>query len=151
MRSFGLNLTVEKKEKIRESNISSAFLKGSTKEHLHTALICMICPPCLPEKYTLSSAAHGKTGSREETCMTMFSCLQRARLSIWSICVHVSFSPTASHPTLPVLSPRSNGCCACGLTLLIFHRPGRISNHSFATGRVSIYGVQIFSSNSRRT
>ena len=34
MRSFGLNLTVEKKEKLRESIIQSAFLKGNTKEHL---------------------------------------------------------------------------------------------------------------------
>ena len=34
VRSFGLNLTVEKKEKLRESNIQSAFLKGNTKEHL---------------------------------------------------------------------------------------------------------------------
>lgn len=101
MRSFGLNLTVEKKEKLRESNISSAFLKGSTKEHLHTALICMICFPCLPKIYTQSSAARGKIGSREETCTTIFSCLQRARLSIWSICAHVLFSPTASHPDAP--------------------------------------------------
>ena len=34
VRSFGLNLTVEKKEKLWESNIQSAFLKGNTKEHL---------------------------------------------------------------------------------------------------------------------
>lgn len=151
MRSFGLNLTVEKKEKLRESNISSAFLKGSTKEHLHTALICMICFPCLPKIYTQSSAARGKIGSREETCTTIFSCLQRARLSIWSICAHVLFSPTASHPMPPVIFRRSNGCCASGLTLLILHRRGRMSNCSFVTDRVSIYGVQIFSSRSRRT
>lgn len=34
VRSFGLNVTVAEKEKARESNIKSAFLKGSTKEHL---------------------------------------------------------------------------------------------------------------------
>ena len=124
---------------------------GISSDHLHTALICTICPPCLPERYTLSSAAHGKIGSREETCTTMFSCLQRARLSIWSICAHVSFSPSASHPMPLVISRRSNGCCASGLTLLILHRGGRMSNCSFVTDRVSIYRVQIFSSRSRRT
>ena len=34
VRSFGLNVTIVEKEKSRESNIKSAFLKGSTKEHL---------------------------------------------------------------------------------------------------------------------
>ena len=34
VRSFGLNVTIEEKEKSKESNIRSAFLKGSTKEHL---------------------------------------------------------------------------------------------------------------------
>ena len=34
VRSFGLNVTITEKEKSRESNIKSAFLKGSTKEHL---------------------------------------------------------------------------------------------------------------------
>lgn len=85
-----------------------------------------------------------KTGSREETCMTMFSCLQRVRLSIWSICAHVSYSLSASHPMPPVIFRRSNGCCASGLALLILHRRGRMSNRSFVTDRVSIYGVQIF-------
>lgn len=32
--SFGLNVTIVEKEKTRESNIKSAFLKGNTKEHL---------------------------------------------------------------------------------------------------------------------
>ena len=123
---------------------------GISSDRLHTALICTICPPCLPERYTLSSAAHGKTGSREETCTTMFSCLQRARLSIWSICAHVSFSPSASHPMPLVISRRSNGCCASDLTPLILRRRGRMSNRLFVTDRVSIYGVQIFSSRSRR-
>ena len=34
VRSFGLNVTIMKKEKSKESNIRSAFLKGNTKEHL---------------------------------------------------------------------------------------------------------------------
>ena len=34
IRSFGLNVTIQEKEKTRESNIRSAFLKGNTKEHL---------------------------------------------------------------------------------------------------------------------
>lgn len=34
VRSFGLNVTVAEKEKVRESNIKSAFLKGNTREHL---------------------------------------------------------------------------------------------------------------------
>lgn len=34
VRSFGLNVTVAEKEKMRESNIKSAFLKGNTREHL---------------------------------------------------------------------------------------------------------------------
>ncbi len=34
VRSFGLNVTIAEKEKVRESNIKSAFLKGNTKEHL---------------------------------------------------------------------------------------------------------------------
>ena len=123
---------------------------GISSDHLHTALICMICPPCLPERYIPSSAAHGKTESREETCTTMFSCLQRVRLSIWSICAHVSFSPSASHLTPLVISRRSNGCCASGLTPLILRRRDRMSNRLFVTDRVSIYGVQIFSSRSRR-
>lgn len=33
-RSFGLNVSVEMKEKARESDIRSAFLKGNTREHL---------------------------------------------------------------------------------------------------------------------
>lgn len=32
--SFGLNVTIAEKEKTKESNIKSAFLKGNTKEHL---------------------------------------------------------------------------------------------------------------------
>ena len=34
VRSFGLNVSVEMKEKARESDIRSAFLKGNTREHL---------------------------------------------------------------------------------------------------------------------
>ncbi|MFV0528410.1 MAG: nucleotidyl transferase AbiEii/AbiGii toxin family protein [Lachnospiraceae bacterium] len=34
VRSFGLNVKITEKEKTKESNISSAFLKGNTKEHL---------------------------------------------------------------------------------------------------------------------
>lgn len=34
VRSFGLNVMVIEKEKSKESNIHSAFLKGNTKEHL---------------------------------------------------------------------------------------------------------------------
>ena len=34
VRSYGLNVTITEKEKAHESNIRSAFLKGSTKEHL---------------------------------------------------------------------------------------------------------------------
>lgn len=34
VRAFGLNVTISEKEKTRESNIRSAFLKGNTKEHL---------------------------------------------------------------------------------------------------------------------
>lgn len=34
VRSFGLNVTIQEKKKIKESNIRSAFLKGNTKEHL---------------------------------------------------------------------------------------------------------------------
>ena len=34
IRSFGLNVTITEKEKTKESNIRSAFLKGNTKEHL---------------------------------------------------------------------------------------------------------------------
>jgi predicted nucleotidyltransferase component of viral defense system len=34
LRAFGLNLTIREKEKTKESNIRSAFLKGNTKEHL---------------------------------------------------------------------------------------------------------------------
>lgn len=34
VRSFGLNVTIMEKEKTKESNIRSAFLKGNTKEHL---------------------------------------------------------------------------------------------------------------------
>ena len=34
VRSFGLNVTIAEKEKVKESNIQSAFLKGNTKEHL---------------------------------------------------------------------------------------------------------------------
>lgn len=33
-RSFGLNLIINEKEKTKDSNIRSAFLKGNTKEHL---------------------------------------------------------------------------------------------------------------------
>ena len=32
--SYGLNLTISEKEKTTESNITSAFLKGDTKEHI---------------------------------------------------------------------------------------------------------------------
>ncbi len=34
VRAFGLNMTVSEKEKKKDSNIRSAFLKGNTKEHL---------------------------------------------------------------------------------------------------------------------
>ena len=34
VRAFGLHVTIEEKEKTKESNIRSAFLKGNTKEHL---------------------------------------------------------------------------------------------------------------------
>jgi predicted nucleotidyltransferase component of viral defense system len=34
VRSFGLNVEIQEKEKTKESTIRSAFLKGSTKEHL---------------------------------------------------------------------------------------------------------------------
>lgn len=34
VRSFGLNMEIKEKEKSRESNIRSAFLKGNTQEHL---------------------------------------------------------------------------------------------------------------------
>lgn len=34
VKSFGLNVTIAEKEKTKESNIRSAFLKGNTKEHL---------------------------------------------------------------------------------------------------------------------
>lgn len=34
VRAFGLNVTIVEKEKTKESNIRSAFLKGDTKEHL---------------------------------------------------------------------------------------------------------------------
>ena len=34
MRAFGLHVTIQEKEKTKESNIRSAFLKGNTKEHL---------------------------------------------------------------------------------------------------------------------
>lgn len=34
VRAFGLNVTIVEKEKTKESNIRSAFLKGNTKEHL---------------------------------------------------------------------------------------------------------------------
>ena len=34
VRSFGLNVTITEKEKIKESNVKSAFLKGNTKEHI---------------------------------------------------------------------------------------------------------------------
>lgn len=34
IQSFGLRVTIAEKEKIQDSNIRSAFLKGSTKEHL---------------------------------------------------------------------------------------------------------------------
>jgi len=34
VKSFGLNVTIVEKEKSKESNIRSAFLKGNTKEHL---------------------------------------------------------------------------------------------------------------------
>lgn len=34
IKSFGLNVTIMEKEKTKESNIRSAFLKGNTKEHL---------------------------------------------------------------------------------------------------------------------
>ncbi|MDO4553893.1 MAG: nucleotidyl transferase AbiEii/AbiGii toxin family protein, partial [Lachnospiraceae bacterium] len=36
VRSYGLNVIIEKREKNKESNIQSAFLKGNTKEHLLT-------------------------------------------------------------------------------------------------------------------
>ena len=59
-----------------------------------------------------------------------------------------SFGLNLTRP--PVIPPRSNGCCASGLTPLILCRRSRMSNRSFVTDRVSIYGVQIFSSRSRR-
>ena len=34
VRSFGLNVTIQEKEKSKDSDIRSAFLKGNTKEHL---------------------------------------------------------------------------------------------------------------------
>ena len=34
VRAFGLRVTIQEKEKTKESNIRSAFLKGNTKEHL---------------------------------------------------------------------------------------------------------------------
>lgn len=34
VRAFGLNVTITEKEKTKETNIKSAFLKGNTKEHL---------------------------------------------------------------------------------------------------------------------
>ena len=34
VRAFGLHVTIQEKEKSKESNIRSAFLKGNTKEHL---------------------------------------------------------------------------------------------------------------------
>ncbi len=34
VRAFGLNVTIMEKEKTKDSNIRSAFLKGNTKEHL---------------------------------------------------------------------------------------------------------------------
>lgn len=34
VRAFGLHVTIQEKEKTKESNIGSAFLKGNTKEHL---------------------------------------------------------------------------------------------------------------------
>lgn len=34
IRAFGLHVTIQEKEKTKESNIRSAFLKGNTKEHL---------------------------------------------------------------------------------------------------------------------
>ena len=34
VRAFGLHVTIQEKEKTKESNICSAFLKGNTKEHL---------------------------------------------------------------------------------------------------------------------
>lgn len=34
VRSFGLNVTITEKQKTKESNIRSSFLKGNTKEHL---------------------------------------------------------------------------------------------------------------------
>ena len=34
VKSFGLNVTIIEKEKTKESNIQSAFLKGNTREHL---------------------------------------------------------------------------------------------------------------------
>ena len=34
VKAFGLNVTIMEKEKTKESNIRSAFLKGNTKEHL---------------------------------------------------------------------------------------------------------------------
>lgn len=34
VKSFGLNVTISEKKKVRESNIKSAYLKGNTKEHL---------------------------------------------------------------------------------------------------------------------
>lgn len=34
VKSFGLNVTITERDKVKESNIKSAFLKGNTKEHL---------------------------------------------------------------------------------------------------------------------
>lgn len=34
VRAYGLNVTIDEKEKVNDSNIQSAFLKGNTKEHL---------------------------------------------------------------------------------------------------------------------
>ena len=34
VKSYGLNLTITAKQKTKESNITSAFLKGDTKEHI---------------------------------------------------------------------------------------------------------------------
>ena len=45
VRSFGLNVTIEEKEKSKESNIRSAFLKGSTKEHLLIFFTQLYCNP----------------------------------------------------------------------------------------------------------
>ena len=34
IRAYGLNVVINEKEKVKESNVQSAFLKGNTKEHL---------------------------------------------------------------------------------------------------------------------